>query len=64
MIKNDRGCLGPWGYCAGFIERSADQHGHLILWNGCSHSDFVFEANTHCFFRKTGVTGDIYWFSN
>ena len=33
-----------------FYELSANQHGHLILWNGCSHSDLVFDTNTHCFF--------------
>ena len=30
-----------------------------ILWNGCSHSEFVFETNTHCFVWNTGETGDI-----
>ena len=37
--------------CVGRIEsedlaRSALQHGHLILWNVCSHSEYVFESNT------------------
>ena len=26
------------------FERSANQHGHLLLWNGCSHSELVFKA--------------------
>ena len=26
------------------------QHGHLILQNGCSHFEYVFESNTHCCF--------------
>ena len=29
---------------------SASQHRHLILWNGWSHSAFVFETNAQCFF--------------
>ena len=46
----------------GFIrsfERSANQHRHLILQNGCSHSEisFNFKANTHCYL--SGETVDI-----
>ena len=29
------------------------------LWNKCSPTESVFEANTHCFQCKTGETGDI-----
>ena len=31
------------------IERSASKHRHLILWNGCYHSDYLFETNAHCY---------------
>ena len=30
--------------------RSGSQHRHLILWNGCYHSEYVFNTNTHCYF--------------
>ena len=33
-----------------FIERSAAQHRHLILCNECSHSEHIFETNTHCYY--------------
>ena len=43
------------------FECSANQHGHLILWNGCSHSEFVFEANTPVTpVWNTGETVDIH----
>ena len=56
--------------CVGSVEMkvlmpSASQHGHLILKNGCSHSEYVFETNTDCCFSmkysvwNTGETGDI-----
>ena len=32
----DEACIG--GDWMESFERSADQHGHLLLWNGCSHS--------------------------
>ena len=37
-------CIGREGKES--FERSAVQHRHLILWNGCSHSEHVFETNT------------------
>ena len=33
------------------FEGSADQHRHLILLNGCSHSEYVFESNV----KKMGL---------
>ena len=32
------------------------------LWSGCSHSELVFETNTHCFLSKTGKTGDTHFY--
>ena len=32
------------------IEHSADHQRHLILLNGCSHSEYVFESNVHCYY--------------
>ena len=23
-----------------------EEHGHLILWDGCFHSEYVFDSNT------------------
>ena len=32
-----------------------------FLWNACYHSDYLFEANTHCYFSmKYWETGNIY----
>ena len=43
---------------------SFSYHGHLILKNGCSYSEFVFETNSHCYCSmkvwNTGETGDIH----
>ena len=33
------------------FQHSADQHRHLILLNGCYHSEYVFESNVHCYYR-------------
>ena len=39
-----------WGKLKESFARSACQNGHLILYNGCSHSEHIFESNTHCYF--------------
>ena len=42
------------------LARSASQHGHLILQNRCSHSEFLRPILTVASVRTTGENGDMY----
>ena len=52
-------CVGREGKES--FERSAKQHRHLILLNGCSDSEYIFEFNIHCYYSmKDWKSDDMY----